>query len=134
MLPLLLQLQQHNKWLFIPLLLPNTLKAADPEKFSGDRADTEGFIHAMKLSITLQPASFPDKKTKMLYALSFMSGGSAAIWAHNKTEAIVDGTSSITTSDEFTRQVEEAFGDPDCARIACTKLHDLRMTSNMSAD
>ena len=40
----------------------------------------------------------------------------------------------ITTFDKFTRQVEEAFGDPDHARTAYTKLHDLRMTSNMSAD
>ena len=40
----------------------------------------------------------------------------------------------ITTFDEFTKQVEEAFGDPDRARTACTKLHDLKMTSNMSAD
>src|SRR3979490_478151 len=63
-----------------------------------------------------------------------MSGGSAEIWAHNKTQAIIDGTSLITTFDEFTRQVKEAFGDPDCARIAHTKLHDLRMTSNISAD
>src|SRR3979490_3087843 len=111
-----------------------SIKAADPEKFSGDRADTEGFIHGVKLSISIQPGSFLDDKTKMLYALSFMSGGSAAIWAHNKTQAIIDGTSLITTFDEFTKQVEEAFGDPDRARTACTKLHDLKMTSNMSAD
>src|SRR3979490_1682319 len=111
-----------------------SIKAADPEKFSGDREDTEGFLRAVKLSIAIQPGSFPDDKTKMLYTLPFMSGGSAAIWAHNKTQAIIDGTSLIMTFDEFTRQVEEAFGDPDHARTAHIKLHDLRITSNMSAD
>src|SRR3979490_49484 len=111
-----------------------SIKAADPEKFSGDRADTEGFIRPVKLSITIQPGSFMDDKMKMLYALSFISGGSAAIWAHNKTQAIIDGTSLITTFDEFTKQVEEAFGDPGRARTAHTKLRDLKMTSNMSAD
>src|SRR3979490_2695865 len=111
-----------------------SIKAADPEKFSGDRAETEGFICAVKLSIAIQPGSLLDDKTKMLYALSFMSGGSVAIWAHNKTQAIIDGTSLITTFDEFTKQVEEAFGDPDHARMARTKLHDLKMMSNMSAD
>src|SRR3979490_915578 len=111
-----------------------SIKAANPEKFSGDRADTEGFICAVKLSIAIQPGSFPYDKTKMLYALSFMSGGSVTIWAHNKTQAIIYGTSLITTFDEFTKQVEEAFGDPDRARTAHTKLHDLRMMSNMSAD
>src|SRR3979490_1618291 len=111
-----------------------SIKAADPEKFSGDRADTEGFICAVKISITLQPESFLDEKTKILYALSFMSGGSAAIWANNPTQAIIYGPSLITTFDEFTRQVEDAFGDPYHARTANTKLHDLRMTSNMSTD
>src|SRR3979490_497800 len=71
---------------------PHPIKAADTEKFCGDGADTEGFIHAVKLSITLQPTSFPDEKTKMLYALSFISGGSAALWAHNNTKAIFVGT------------------------------------------
>src|SRR3979490_3171779 len=82
-----------------------SIKAADPEKFSGDRADTEWFIHAVKLSIAIRPDSFPDDKTKMLYALSFISGGSGAIWAHNKTKAIINGTSQITTFEDFARQV-----------------------------
>ena len=30
-----------------------TIKVADLEKFSGDRADTEGFIRTLKLSITV---------------------------------------------------------------------------------
>ena len=29
---------------------------------------------------------------------------------------------------------ENAFGDPDHSRTACTKLHDLKMSSSMSAD
>src|SRR3979490_2740836 len=84
-----------------------SIKAADPEKFSGDRADTQGFIRAVKLSIAIQPGSFLDDKTKISYALSFMSRGSAEIWAHNKTQAIIDGTSLITTFVEFTKKVEE---------------------------
>ena len=110
------------------------VKAADPEKFSGERADTEGFIHAVRLSIAMQPGSFPDERTKILYALSFMTGGSAQTWAHNKTEAVINGTYSISTFNAFSRRVEDAFGDPDLSRTAHAKLHDLKMTSNMSAD
>ena len=110
------------------------IKVADPEKFSGDHAETEGFIRAIRLAIAVQPESFPDERTKILYALSFMMGGSAQIWAHNKTEAVISGTSSIGFFEEFSRCVEEAFGDPDRAQTACTKLHDLKMTSGMSAD
>jgi hypothetical protein len=110
------------------------IKAADPEKFSGDRAETEGFIRAIKLAIAVQPGSFPDERTKILYALSFMTSGSAQIWAHNETEAVINGSSTIQTFEAFARRVQEAFGDPDLARTARTKLHNLKMTSGMSAD
>lgn len=110
------------------------IKAADPTKFNGDRAATDGFLRAIKLAIAVQPNSFPDDRTKILYALSFMTDGSAQIWAHNETEAVINGTSSISTFDLFVKQVQDAFGDPDAARTARTKLHDLKMTSGMSAD
>ena len=92
------------------------------------------FIRALNLSITIQPRSFPYARTKMLYALSFMSGGSAHIWAQNETDTVIRGTSSFKTFEDFTNKVEEMFGGPDSARTACTKLHSLRMTSGMSAD
>ena len=110
------------------------IKVADPERFSGDRAETEGFIRAIRLAIAVQPESFPDERTKILYALSFMTGGSAQIWAHNETEAVITGTSSVGSFEDFSRRVEEAFGDPDRAQTARTKLHDLKMTAGMSAD
>ena len=122
------------------IIIPTTsssnrpIKAADPEKFSGDRAETEGFIRAIRLSIAVQPGSFPDECTKILYALSFMTGGSAQTWAHNETEAVINGKSTIQTFEDFTRRVQEAFGDPDRARTARTKLHNLKMTPGMSAD
>ena len=66
-----------------------SITAADPERFTGDRTETEGFIHAIKLAIAIQPGSFPDEQTKILYAFSFMSGGSAHTWAQNETETII---------------------------------------------
>jgi len=110
------------------------IKAAEPGKFSGDRAETEGFIRSIKIAIAIQPESFPDERTKIMYALSFMTGGSAEVWAHNETQAVIDGTTSLSTFEEFIKQVENAFGDPDRSRTARTKLHDLRMTPGMSAD
>jgi hypothetical protein len=111
-----------------------SVKAADPKKFNGDRAETEEFVRAVKLAIAIQPGSFPDERTKLLYALSFMSGGTAQVWAHNETETIINGTSSITTFEEFTRRVEETFGDPDRSRTARTKLHNFKMMPNMTVD
>ena len=64
----------------LPILTPlstsiRPVKGADPEKFSGDFGETDRFIHAVKLAIAVQSTSFPDERTKMLYALSFMTKG-----------------------------------------------------------
>ena len=79
------------------------------EKFNGDRGETDRFIHAVKLAIAVQPTSFPDEQTKMLYALSFMMRGTAEVWAHNQMQAIIDGTSSIPTFEAFIKQVKDAL-------------------------
>ena len=63
-----------------------------------------------------------------------MMRGTAEVWAHNQTQAIINGTSSIPMFEVFIKQVEDAFGDPDRSRTARTKLHDLKMSSSMSAD
>ena len=57
-----------------------------------------------------------------------MTKGTAEVWAHNQTQAIIDSMSSIPTFEAFIKQVENAFGDPDCSRTARTKLHDLKMS------
>ena len=56
------------------------------------------------------------------------------VWAHNQTQAIIDGMSSIPTFKVFIKQVKDVFGDLDYSRTACTNLHDLRMSLSMSAD
>ena len=111
-----------------------SIKAADPERFTGDRTETEGFICAIKLAIVIQPGSFPDEQTKILYALSFMTGGSAHTWAQNETETIITNASTTDSLEEFLNCLEKAFGDPDHARTAHTRLHDLKMTPSMSTD
>ena len=60
-----------------PNISTHSIKAADLEWFTRDRAETEGFIHAIKLAIAIQPGFFPDERTKILYTLSFMTRGSA---------------------------------------------------------
>ena len=72
--------------------------------------ETEGFIHAIKLPIAIQPKFFPDERTKILYALSFMTGGSAHTWAQNETETIITNTSTTDSLEEFLNCLEKAFG------------------------
>ena len=63
-----------------------------------------------------------------------MNGGTAEVWASNKTQAVIDGTTSITDFNEFVRRVEDAFGDSNRMQTVRTKLHNLCMTAGMSAN
>ena len=76
----------------------------------------------------MQADSFADERMKVLYAVLFMRGGMAQVWAVNETMTVITGTSQMQTLDIFLESVEKTFGDPDRARTARTQLHELRMT------
>ena len=48
---------------------------------------TEEFIWAIWITVTMQADTFEDERMKVLYALSFMHGGMAQVWAANETMA-----------------------------------------------
>ncbi|ETW76232.1 hypothetical protein HETIRDRAFT_329954 [Heterobasidion irregulare TC 32-1] len=60
---------------------------AKPTPFDGNRKRTEQFLHEIDLMILARKHDFPDEFTKIAYALSYMKGGSAGIWARNFTKA-----------------------------------------------
>ena len=68
-----------------------------------------------------------DERMKILYALSFMHGGMAQVWAVNETMAVISGT-QMQMLDIFLEHVERAFRDLDRAHTAYTQLHELKMT------
>ena len=88
-------------------------KAADPELFDGNRDQTKEFIRAIWIVVTMQADTFADKRMKILYALSFMCGGIAQVWAANETIAVITGTSQMQTLDIFLESVEKNFRDLD---------------------
>jgi hypothetical protein len=109
-------------------------KAADPEVFGGDRKKADPFLRAVKLTIAIQPKSFPDDQTKILYALSYMQGGSAGDWASNYSRAILDGDSPFPDWETFCNRFEAAFGDADREANARQRLRSLKMTRGMTAE
>ena len=109
-------------------------KAADPELFDGNRDQTEEFVRAIRIAVTMPANAFVDEKMKVLYALVFMHGGTAQVWAANETMAVITGTSQMQTLDIFLESVEKTFGDPDQAQTACAQLHELRMTPGTTAE
>ena len=63
----------------------------------------------------MQADAFADERMKILYALSFMCGGTAQVWAANETMAVINGASQTQTLDNFLDNIEKTFGDPDQA-------------------
>ena len=93
-------------------------KAADPGPFDGNHDKTEEFVRAVQIVVTMQADAFADERMKVLYALSFIHGGTAQVWAANETMAVINGTSQMQTLDILLENVEKTFGDPDRARTA----------------
>ena len=83
--------------------------------------------------VTMQADTFADERMKVLYALSFMRGGMAQVWAANETMAGITGTSQQTL-DIFLESVEKTFGDLDQACTARAQLHELKMTPGTMAE
>ena len=109
-------------------------KAADPELFDGNQDQTEEFIRAIRIAVTMQANTFADERMKVLYVLSFMCGGTAQVWVANETMAVTTGMSQMQTLDIFLENVEKTFGDPDRAQTACAQLHKLKMTPGTTAE
>lgn len=108
-----------------------SVRGADPTTFNGDRSTTEEFIRALKLHIAVSPDSFADDKTKILYALSWMRGGTAEAWAQNRFNKTSEAT-FVADFDQFIKDLKAAFGDPNQKTSAQYAISRLKMTNNMS--
>jgi len=62
---------------------PRGVKVANLEYFDGSRDKAEQFVQSICIAITMQLDTFADERMKILYALSFMHGGIAQVWAEN---------------------------------------------------
>jgi len=94
------------------------VKAADLEFFDGSRDKAEQFIQSIHIAITMQLNMFADERMKILYALSFMHGGIAQVWAENETNSILSYSSMFTTLPNYCLSIERTFGDPNQERTA----------------
>src|SRR5882724_13579029 len=82
----------------------------------------------------MQINAFANERMKILYALSFMSGGMAQVWAANETSTTLANMSTFNTLEGLLMSVEMTFGDPDRERMAHTQLHALKMMTGMTAE
>jgi len=114
--------------------LSRSARAAEPERFDGSRDKAEQFIQSIHIAVTMQLDTFADERMKILYALSFMCGGIAQVWAKNETNVVLSLTSTFSTLVELLAGIKRAFGDPDWERTVCTQLPTLKMMTGMMAD
>src|SRR5882724_4871900 len=92
-------------------------KAADLEAFDGSQGKTEQFIRSIRITVTMQIDAFTDERMKILYALSFMCGGMAQIWAANKTSMVLANTLTFNTLEGLVASVKRTFGNLDKERM-----------------
>ena len=60
-----------------------------PTDFSGDRSKANQFLREVKLVFRANADKFPTSSTKVAYALSYIKGGSAEVWASQKTDELL---------------------------------------------
>jgi hypothetical protein len=112
---------------------PVEQKVAVPDTFDGARAKAKTFLRQLFLNFEGRRAAFPDDQAKILFALSYMRGGTAGPWADLKVDEIVDGRPPYATYNEFRTAFSARFGDPHEAANAATQLKTLRQ-DKMTAD
>src|SRR5712664_3381492 len=97
---------------------PRGAKAAKPETFDRSRDKAEQFVRSIHIAVTMQLDTFSDERMKILYALSFMRGGIAQVWAENETNVVLSHSSMFTTLAKLLAGITRTFRDPNRERMA----------------
>jgi len=109
-------------------------KAASPETFDGSQEKTKQVVQSVHISVTMQLNAFTDERMKILYELSFMSGGLAQVWGANETSVTLANISMFNTLERLLMSIKKTFGHPDREMMAHTQLHALKMMPGMTAE
>lgn len=97
-------------------------RVPDPPIFEGSRENLEGFIAQLRIKLFSDPSRFPTPDLRMGYAFNRLGGRAQA----QILPFVKDGKFLLQDSDEIIRILVNAFGDPDPAATARSKLHTLK--------
>ena len=109
-----------------PVPLPITVPVPDPAIFDGDRKKFAQFLAELRMKFLSNPHVFRDHQNRILYTLSWMRAGNAAVWANRLMEQLQQGAATYNTFDEFQFELEEQFGDKLSRTQAFTKLKKMK--------
>jgi hypothetical protein len=116
------------------------IKLNNPPIFDGDRSKTLAFLLAVTTHFTVNPDEYPNDKVKKLFALSWMTEGTAIPWAQKELERILDleeettanisvaptGGAEAETWTAFANRFKKYFSDVVTKQIAQNKLQTLK--------
>jgi hypothetical protein len=99
-----------------------------PADFIGETTKTKKFIQECELYIRVNRHIYDDDEKKVVFALSFMIGGTATAWKEAFTaKAITDN--DFGTWAKFKTDLTEAFSPVDDAGTARTQIKNLKQSS-----
>jgi Ty3 transposon capsid-like protein len=105
------------------------IRARNPKPFDGrDPSLLSTFIIQTSLALDARPSEFPDEKSKIGYAISYLEGD-ALEWAYTMFR-MANPPPCMTDFSLFTEQLEQVFGENSL--VAIEKFRQLRQTSTVA--
>src|SRR5260221_1928698 len=105
---------------------PKPPKVSTPSPFSGVQDDLDHFKAECSLYLSMRQSEFLDKRSNILFVLSYMKGGSAGPWATQKINSILyPANTEEVTWPGFILELDEMFADPNCQATTQRKLTTL---------
>ena len=121
--------------------LPRSAKVAPPDQFSGDRHKIYLYLSKCRHDFLSQPELFTTEAKKVLFASGYLDGA-----AYNWFQPLLDCYASAVTDGrpedipaqfqsfgEYTRSLEDTFGDPDLVRSKERELRNLTQTTSVAS-
>ncbi len=100
--------------------------AADPQPFDGTSGKLEEFLSDLRLCFLADSGRFDTPRKQIIYALSYMKGGSAHAWAVNQSKSLQENRELWATWTDFEKALRGRFEMGDRKVEAQDALHDLR--------
>jgi hypothetical protein len=107
---------------------PTEVKIRVPSDFTGERTKTNRFIQECELYLRVNATRYDTDEKKVIFALSFMNGGSAGSWKEGKTAECITNNNFGTWAG-FKQELLLHFSPVDDAGVARTEIRELKQGS-----
>jgi Retrotransposon gag protein len=109
---------------------PREIKLCSPTPFSGDPDKTSKFLQELELYVTMNQSIYDTDAKKVIFALSFMKGGTASGWSESFVNTAMTSTpANYGTWDTFKDLIKKAFSPVDAEGKARTDIKHLKQGS-----